>query len=104
MSAPETIRLHIERLIVDESLVSRGQAGALQRAVETELSRLFAETTLAGLSHSAVAHLDAGGIRVAPGTRPTHLGQQIARSIHGALGSQGQTPIPRESSAKGGVA
>jgi hypothetical protein len=85
MNRPHAIHLHIERLVMDAGLVSAGQSGALQAAVEYELSQLLAAGGGVPFVNSALAHLNTGSIQVSGENRPKQFGRQIARSIHGAL-------------------
>jgi hypothetical protein len=84
-----TIRLHIERLILDGIAVPYGARPGLQAAVEAELGRLLAEGGLAaGLAQGgAVPGLAGGSIQLGPGNAPDHLGRQIAQAAYGAIGA-----------------
>jgi hypothetical protein len=82
-----SVRLHIERLVVDEALVAGGQGGTLQAAIETELARLLAAGGLAPLADTNLASLTASKIHVAQQTRPAQLGSQIAQAIHTTIGA-----------------
>ncbi len=79
-----TVRVHIDRLILDGLPVDRLTAPQVQAAVEAELTRLLA----AGDWHppgGAVPAVSAAPIAVAPDTRPGQLGAAVAQSIHGGL-------------------
>jgi hypothetical protein len=82
-----SVRVNVERLIVDESLVSYGRGQIVQTAIETELARLLIERGLAPLSDTAVPSLAPSNIEVAEQPRPIRLGQQIARAVYEALDS-----------------
>jgi hypothetical protein len=92
-----TLRVHVERLVLDGLAVAPGERPALQAAVEAELARLLAEGGLA-------SHLQAGGaqpyarggmVRAAQGGDPAALGRQIARAVYGGIGSREVRSWPR---------
>ena len=94
-SMPSTqtrIELHIERLVVDESLLAPGQQAALQTAVETELVRMLAERGVSPCLDAAVPSLTAGNIRVADRSNPARIGRQIAQSVYATFGPV--NPLP----------
>jgi hypothetical protein len=82
------INLHIERLVLDGITLRRGQEPLLRAAVEAELARLFSTHGVASglMSGGAVPRLHAGDIQLATENNAQHLGQQIARALHGGLG------------------
>ena len=92
-----SVNLHIERLVVDASLLPAGQGKTLQAAVETELARLVCEEGLTQPSRTALHSLPARNIHVADQSRPTRLGHQIAQAVYSALGSENPPPITRQS-------
>jgi hypothetical protein len=82
------IRVHIERLIVDEALIGSSERAALQTAVAVELTRLLAaqglgETWRAG---GAMPYVRGGTIQPAAGQDPAHLGLQVAQAVYGGIG------------------
>jgi len=81
------INVHIERLILDGVALSPHQRPHLQAAVEAELTRLLTEGGLASgiLTGGAVPHVNAETIQLTGANNPTHLGQQIARSVYGGI-------------------
>lgn len=84
------INLHIERLILDGVPIPLNQRDLLQTSVETELTRLF---TIGGLSPSlaggvALPHIAANSIPSTGGNDPVQLGQHIAQSVYGGIGSE----------------
>jgi len=83
------IAVHIERLILDGLPIGPGQGALVQAAVESELSRLLTEGGLASnlQSGGAFANVRTNAIQLAAGDHPTRLGQQIARSVYGGIGS-----------------
>lgn len=91
------VNLHIERLVVDASLLSAGKGKTLHAAVETELARLVCEEGLTQRSSTVLQSLQARNIQVAEQPRPTRLGQQIAQAVYAALGSENSPPITRQS-------
>jgi len=85
MNRKNSIRLHIERLVVDEPLIAAGQAAALQAVIETELSRLLEAGGFIEFRDSSAAILNADSVHVSGKSVPASFGRQIAQSIHGAL-------------------
>lgn len=84
------VTLHIERLIVDEALLQRGQRAGLQAAVQAELGRLLAagEFPATWSNGSATPHLRGGDIQVGQAANVAALGGQIAQSLYGAMGGE----------------
>jgi hypothetical protein len=82
------INLHIESLVLDGLPVERRHHALVQHTVETELARLLAGDGLAAnlLQGGAVPNLPAGSIRLAAGTSPVRMGQQIARAVYSGIG------------------
>jgi hypothetical protein len=80
-----SVRLRIERLIVDESLVATGQNRRLQTVIETELTRLLRDHGLTGLTSVALYNLPTGEMHVAQRSPSTQVGRQIARTVYAAL-------------------
>jgi hypothetical protein len=81
------INLHIDRLVLDGLPFAGPDAGLLQNALETELTRLLVADGQSGrldFSSGATSRLTAPGIRVMNGN-PTLTGEEIARSVHGGL-------------------
>jgi hypothetical protein len=94
--AHSPVQLHIERLVVDESLLSAGQSDTLQTTIETELARLVREEGLNATSSATVHSLPARNIQIPKQSRPTRLGNQIARSVYAALGAENNRPARDE--------
>jgi len=88
MNTQPSVELHIERLIVDESLLSDGRSHKLQTAIESELTRLVRENGLAGLTSAALYSLPARNMSVATQAPNTQVGRQIARTVYAALNPQ----------------
>jgi hypothetical protein len=84
-----TLRVHIDRLILDGLPVARGEGPLVQAAVAAELSRLFTEGGLAPewRSGGAVPSLPAGSIALTGGDGPAALGERIARAVYGGIGT-----------------
>lgn len=82
------IHLHIERMIVDGLPLTARDGALLRAALEAELTRLLAQPQPGGArpTSAAVPRARADGISVARQARPAEIGQQIARSVHGAIG------------------
>lgn len=79
-----SIRVHIERLVLEGLPIGRHEGPLVQAAVEAELARLIAAQapTHAG---GAVARVAGEGIRVANGASPARVGRDIARAVHGGI-------------------
>lgn len=80
-----TIRVHIERLVVNGLAVR--DRDALGAAVQTELTRLFADQ---GWGNAPAASLEAkrvdgGTLRSSARPRENDLGRQIGAAVHGGL-------------------
>lgn len=83
-----TLRVHIERLVLDGFALGAGGGARVGAAVEAELARLLAERGLSpGLAGGgAVASLRGTPLTPDQSGTPSALGRGIARSIHGAVG------------------
>jgi hypothetical protein len=81
------INLHIERLVLDGVALERGHEPLLRAAIEAELLRLLSADGVAPglMSGGAVPRLHAGDIQLTTENNAQHLGQQIARALHGGL-------------------
>jgi hypothetical protein len=77
------INLHIERLILD-GVPIEGDILSLRMAIETELTRLLAQSGVApGLQTATVlSSLRADAIQLSSENRAAALGRQIAGSVH----------------------
>ena len=80
-----SIRVHIERLVLEGLPIGRHEGPLVQAVVEAELARLIAVQAPAQ-SGGAVARVWAPGIRIANGSTVASLGRQIAGSVYGGLG------------------
>jgi hypothetical protein len=78
-----TVRLHIERLVVDAGLGAAGTDGQLLReSIEAELARLL---TGPGQSWTAADAWRVEGPGVAAQRSAEALGAEVARAIHGSV-------------------
>jgi hypothetical protein len=96
-----SIRLHIERLVLEGLPVSHHQGAFVQAAIETELTRLLGEGNLSALSGGAVPHLPVASIQLAHDNKPSSMGRQIAQALYGGLASA--PALPRETRLPGGA-
>jgi hypothetical protein len=81
------VNLHIDRLVLEGLAVGPGQKRSLQTALQAELANLIAESGLTpSLSGGgAIPETSVPTIHFTDGHNPTHLGTQIARSVHQGL-------------------
>ncbi len=84
-SSRPDIRLHIERLVIDESLLPRGGRAALQAAVESELTRLLSEQIPMTQFSRVERNADGGTIQTDHDASAVLLGAQIAAAIQSTL-------------------
>jgi hypothetical protein len=82
-----TIRVHIDRLVLEGMTVQRHEGPAVQKAVETELARLLAEGGLSGdlVSGGAYPDIPAADMNIS-GTSAREIGKGIARAVYGGIG------------------
>jgi hypothetical protein len=80
-----SIRVHIERLVLEGLPIGRHEGPLVQAAVEGELARLMGEGAPA-ISGGAIARVSAPAVSLARNDDPARLGQQIARSVYGGIG------------------
>jgi hypothetical protein len=82
-----TIRIHIERLVLDGMPVQRHEGPLVQQAAETELARLLMEGGLSAelASGGAYPEVRAGDMNTI-GTNPREIGKGIARAVYGGIG------------------
>jgi len=81
------INLNIERLALDGISVEPHQRPVLKANLETELGRLLAQNGIAPdlQSGGAFNAIRTDSIDVGEKNEPSHLGQQIARSVCGGI-------------------
>ena len=79
-----SVRVRIERLVLEGLPLTRAQGEQVGAALEAELARLLAEGRLdpALLASVALPSLPAGSLRLGGDASPARLGRQIARAIH----------------------
>jgi hypothetical protein len=82
-----TIRVHIDRLVLEGMTVQRHEGPAVQKAVEKELARLLAEGGLSAdlASGGAYPDVQAGNMNTT-GRGPSKIGKEIARAVYGRIG------------------
>lgn len=83
------INLRIERLILDGLPVTLAERGVLQAAIETELTQLLVTSGLnaAFLERMSIPSMPTSTMQWPANNNPTHLGQQIARSVYSEIGA-----------------
>jgi hypothetical protein len=85
-----TVRVHIDRLVLDGFALSPVESRHVRAAVETELTRLLADGGLSDelRSGGAMPSVVAGRFEPSAGGSAAQLGAAIAQSVHGGLGKQ----------------
>ncbi len=83
------VRLHIERLILDDLPLRGSQRALVQGAVEQELARLIevngvGQDTMAGGARASVPQ---AVMHMAEGASPVQLGRQIAQAVYQGIGT-----------------
>ena len=82
-----TIRIHIERVVVDGVQVDHPRL--LRRALEEELSRQLRQGGLSPEFRKGGAVPCVGGaITIGPGQPAAKLGKHIARAVYGGIGGE----------------
>jgi hypothetical protein len=82
-----TIRVHIDRIVLEGLPVRKREGPAVKLAVEKELARLFAEGGIPPVLAAGGAYPDVpGGKMTVSGTSPREIGTAIARSVYGGMG------------------
>jgi hypothetical protein len=83
-----TVRVYIDRLILDGLPVTHHQGSLVQAAVSAELERLLSESGLPASLDAGVAlpSVRANGIQLTSENSPTQLGTQIAGSVYSSIG------------------
>jgi hypothetical protein len=82
-----TIRVHIDRIVLEGLPVRNREGPAVKHAVEKELARLFAEGGISpGLTTGGVYPDVPCGKMTVSGHNPREIGRQIARSVYGGIG------------------
>ena len=82
-----TIRIHIERLVLEGMPFGLREGQVVQQAVERELARLLEEGGLSAALAGGGAYpsLRPGSMRVSGGS-PREIGDGIARAVYGGIG------------------
>ena len=83
LERPSAIELHVEELVLEG--FAPAERHAVADAFERELSRLLAERGLPAAQEAAAFDVDAGSVRLAPGTRASAAGAQLARAVYGGI-------------------
>ena len=88
MTAPRSITVHIEKLVITGLPVGRSDSSLLKAAVERKLEAMISETGLR-VPHDRERGAVAGSPLLPPaGMRPAALGERIAESVyHGIAGT-----------------
>jgi hypothetical protein len=83
-----SVRLHIDRLVIEGFDLPHASRGALQAALERELSRLIRQGGLARelAGGGAVPSVRAPQIATVASPKPEQLGGAIAAAVYGGVG------------------
>jgi hypothetical protein len=82
-----TIRVHIDRLVLEGMPVRSHEGPAVQKAVEKELTRLLAEGGLSADLASGGAYPEVPALNLTTsGSSPKEIGKGIARAVYGGIG------------------
>jgi hypothetical protein len=83
------VRLHIERLILDDLPLRASQRGLVQGAVERELARLIEVNGVGSdtMTGGARASVPQAVMHMTEGMTPMQLGQQIAQAVYQGIGT-----------------
>jgi hypothetical protein len=82
-----TIRVQIDKLVLDGLPVRRHEGPVVQRAMEKELARLFAEGGLSPELEAGGAYPDLPpGTMNVSGSSPREIGKGIAQAVYGVIG------------------
>jgi hypothetical protein len=100
---PATVRVHIERIVIDAGLIGGTQTRALQRALAEELSRLLAmDPAHLYPSFTRQALQAAQPVVMQPASGAEGLGTSVAQSMYQALAAA--TSAPTKQGGQGGPA
>ncbi len=78
------VQLHIERLVIDDSLVASHQREHFQHAIENELVRLLADQHVRPVSAARLT----SAFRIPPNAGAERIGTQLAEAVHGSISKQ----------------
>jgi hypothetical protein len=94
--ARSDIHLHIERLVLEGLPIERSESAIVQATVEAELARLLSENGIAAQFQAggAVPQVRGDALQLSSSS-PDRIGQQIARSVYGGIGT-----LPRHNSER----
>jgi len=83
-----SIRLHIERLVLDGFGLQQAEGRVVKAALQNELRQLLVDNGLRNefLQSGAVPEVQAATLQVGMNSSPRQLGTQIARSVYGGIG------------------
>ena len=83
-----TVRIHIERLVLDGMPMTAGESRRVQAAVQHELARLVTLDGLRPETRTGAVMPTAKGSAFNPprGAGAKELGRHIAQSVHGGIG------------------
>lgn len=81
------VTVHIAHLVLDGLPVTAADSAAIQTAVQTELTRLLTEDSLARALQQGGAHATVQGadVHLPAGTTPAATGREIGAAIHEGL-------------------
>ncbi|MBS0150786.1 MAG: hypothetical protein JSR31_07570 [Nitrospira sp.] len=84
------VRLHIERLILDDLPLRGSQRGLVQGAVEQELVRLIKAKGVGTdtMTGGARASVHPTAMHMSEGMSPIHIGKQIAQAVYQGIGTR----------------
>jgi hypothetical protein len=81
-----TIRIDVERLVLDGIELDAHGAEALRAAVGAELARLFQAHHVANFHSGAVPVLRAPVVHLEPDASAARMGSQVAGAVYGSIG------------------
>jgi hypothetical protein len=84
-----SLRVRIDRLVLDGVSIPDGRSDLLEAAIVTELTRLLSEGGLAAdlAGGRTLAKVSGGHIDLTSGGDATTLGGQIGRAVYGSIGT-----------------
>jgi hypothetical protein len=82
-----TVRLHIDRLVLDGIAVAQADRPHLQEAIERELTRLIGEGGVSASFETGlnVPSVEAADLQIQPRGGAADLGHRIAGALYGGL-------------------
>src|SRR4029077_21193916 len=82
------INLHIERLILEGLPVRGSESRLVQAAMESELTRLLAQSELLSHSSQFATRTTVRDIALSHNHSPAQLGRSIGKSVHSAISTR----------------